>query len=366
MTKLSLLAVWALFLFAVTIQADPAQTADKKSESSFAVVVDTVATMVLDDLELIKQPENASPPVLANTNYKLTSSKPNSEAIQNEVVATLSELRSFLKSKHESPPLYEKLLTLLGSIATIIATLLGAYISYIGLSQIPFFEKNKGLIAGILGSIVFLVGLYVISGVIVSVVYVFVAILVLILAIIVFGAQLISVIDEKYPEVKTKILNSVVGSGHETPLKSLSRKNIDSLESWLSNMVFIQQIGGDTTLELVGSLVEGFTATRFTVSPDAKISSHWKNVDDRMLVPVAAKLEVFNTETERSAEVLNFQTGLVVIREGDETKFERFNVEGFSILGTALMQLNIKKHKKLIEEQEKLRASFNLNESLSI
>ncbi|MEW8626589.1 MAG: YrzE family protein [Candidatus Thiodiazotropha sp.] len=364
MLKMTVIVVWILFSCVITVNVSLAQTVEMKKESSATEVE------VAPEKKLAKPIEPEKQPKIKNLSNSLDnnslSSDSNSQVLQKEVAATLSELRSFLKSKQESPPLHEKLLTLLGSLATVIATLLGSYISYIGLKQIPFFEKNKGLIAGILGSIAFLVGLYVISGVIISVVYVFIAILVLILAIIVFGAQLISVIDEKYPEIKTKILNSVVGGGEETPLKSLSRKNIDSLESWLSHIVFIQQLGGDTTLELTGSLVEGFTATKFTVSPDAKISAHWKSIDDRMLVPVAAKLEVFNIETERSAEVLNFQTGLVVIKENDETKFERFNVEGFSILGAALMQLNIEKQKKLIEEQEKLRASFNLNESLSI
>ncbi|MCG7537335.1 hypothetical protein [Pseudoalteromonas sp. OOF1S-7] len=346
------------------------------SPAEAPVDINSTAQDEVDDSIQQNVPEASSPvqqEKSENVNFlpdqndkKLLSNLPSDNSIEKEVAATLAELRSFLKSKQESPPLQEKLLKLLTGIATVIGSILASYISYVGLTQIPFFEKNKGFIAGIFGTIAFLVGLYVISGIIVSVIYVFIAVLVLLLAILVFGAQLIGVIDEKYPEIKAKILNSITGSGKDTPLKALTRKNVGSLESWLSNIVFVQQISGEPELELIGSFVEGYTSTRFTVNPDAKISAHWKNVDDRMLVPIAAKLEIYNAENGQEAEVLNFQTGLVVVREGERTKFEKFNVEGYSILNASLVQWNLEKYKKIIEEQERLRASFNLSETQSI
>ncbi|XQF93455.1 hypothetical protein ACOBV9_06080 [Pseudoalteromonas espejiana] len=354
-------------------------TKDKKSNiSTIKALADNDRTIqnVVDGSTQENKPETASSvkkeksenenSLSPQSAEKQSSKLPSNNTIEKEIAATLAELRSFLKSKQESPPLQDKLMKLLTGIATLIGSILASYISYVGLTQIPFFEKNKGVIAGIFGTIAFLIGLYVISGIIVSVIYVFIAILILLLAILVFGAQLIGVIDEKYPEVKAKILNSFTGSGKDTPLKSLTRKNVDSLDSWLSNIVFMQQISGEPVLELAGSFVDGYTYTRFTVNPDAKIAAHWKNVDDRMLIPIAAKLEIFCQENSQEVEVLNFQSGLVVVKEGEATKFEKFNVEGYSILSASLMRWNLEKHKKLIEEQERLRASFNLNETQSI
>jgi hypothetical protein len=261
-------------------------------------------------------------------------------------------LTKFVESKSQSQRLSKTILDFLSKLVALIATILGCFVSYKAITHVSFFKEHKGIIRTILSVVVFCVLFYLLSGLVTSVLYIVIAIIILLICLVLAAAHVISFIDEKYPEVKEEIIAYFTGK-KEKPIRKVVRENISNMESWLSNLVFIQMLGGEVKLELVGSFVEGYDFSFFEIEPDEKIDSHWKNIDDRILIPVKASLKVKNTENNETAEVINVQAGLVVIKKDESIEYKKFDYKGYQILGASLVQEQAAKQKELIEEQKK-------------
>jgi hypothetical protein len=285
--------------------------------------------------------------------------------LERELVNLAATLNARLRQP-EKKSLSESFLDFLAKLAALIATIIGCIVSYKGLKKVPAFNDNKEVIALILGTIVLAVVFYCLSGLVTSVLYVLIAILVLLIALTLGVAHLLKFIDEKYPDAKDGIISFFSGSPEGKSVRRLARENISAMQSWLENIVFFQKLTGKMSLELAGSFVAGYDMSHFEIQPDDSLVPHWKNVDGRMLVPVKVRLTVFNSEDKSIAEVVNVQTGVVVVRSQESLHFKEFDYNGQKLVLASFVQSGAEYQKMLAENMLKLNADLQMFNSQSI
>jgi len=285
--------------------------------------------------------------------------------LERELTKLAAKVNVLLEPKKEDTKLAETFMDFLSKLVTLAATILGCFVSYKGLKKIPVVKDNSEIVILSLSAVVLLVLFYLLSGLVTSVLYVLIAIIILSIALVLAAAHLLKFIDDKYPEVKDSIIAHFEGTKTDASVRRMARDNVRRMEDWLSSLVFIQQIKGEKQLELAGSFVEGFDRSLFQIHPDKGIAAHWKNLDDRMLVPVMASVTIY-LKDELRGEVVNIQPGMVVITVSGEVQYKRFSNEGFTLMGESLLNMQHEQLKKLLEQQTALNNDLKLYGSQSI
>jgi hypothetical protein len=237
--------------------------------------------------------------------------------LEKELTKLAVTLNGALATKKEERKPVDSLVDLLSKLATLVATILGCFVTYKGLRKIPSVRDNSEILILALGAAVVLVLFYLLSGLVTSVLYVLVAILILLIALVLAAAHLIKFIDERYPEVKDSIIAYFSESSTEVSLRHTARDNVRRMRDWLSSLSFNQQINGEPEMELIGAFAQGYEKSIFKIHPDGAVAPSWKNIDDRMLVPIMTSV-TFRGADESCAELVNVQPGLVVIKVGNE------------------------------------------------
>ena len=286
--------------------------------------------------------------------------------LESELTEVAKSVNAQLHAKTPSKSSTDTLLDFLSKLAGLIVTLLGAFVTFKGLKKVPVVKDNQGIVVVGLGVVVLAVLFYFLSGLVTSVLYVLVAILVLLIALLLAGAHVLKFIDDEYPDVKDSIIAFFDGSSQQKSGRKLSRDIIRQLEQWLATVVFLQQINAETRLVLVGSFVGGYDVSVFEIHPDQNTFAHWKNLEDRMIVPITAALTVVKSEDKSSAEVVNIQPGLVVVRKSDGIEYVAFDHDGFKRVGIALVQRQIEKQKEILEKQIGLHNDLKVYNSQSL
>jgi len=279
--------------------------------------------------------------------------------LEKELTKLATKLNSSLEPKKDDKITLNIFVDFLTKLVTLVATILGCFVTYKGLIKIPAVRSNSEILIFGLGAVVVLVLFYLLSGLVTSVLYVLVAILILLIALVLAAAHFIKFIDEKYPDVKDSIIAHFTESSADASLKRNARNNLRMIRDWLSSLSFTQQIHGEPQLELIGAFAEGYKRSVFTLSPNDVVAPFWKNVDDRLLVPVMISV-TFYDEDNNVAELVNIQPGLVVVREGDSFKYVRFDNSGFRLLGVSLMEKHQEWIKGLLEKQNELSSALSL------
>jgi hypothetical protein len=285
--------------------------------------------------------------------------------LERSLTKLADKLNNSLELKKDEKNIPDTIIDLLIKIATLVATVLGCVVSYVGLRKIPAVRNNSGVLIAALGAIVVLVLFYLLSGIVTSVLYVIVAILILLTALALAAAHLMQFIDEKYPEVKELLITYFSVPSTEASLRHIARDNVRGMLDWLSRLSFIQQINGEPRLELIGTLAEGFERSVFELRPNASIAPFWKNIDDRLLMPVMASVTFYDKDNN-AAELVNIQPGLLVLKESGGLKYARFYDKGFSLLMASLLEKQLERAKDLLERQTELNNNIKLYNSQSV
>lgn len=289
-----------------------------------------------------------------------------STKLEEPLIGLTQALTKFVKKKSDPEDVPTKVLDFLSKLWILIATILGCYISYKGISKVPWFKQHQELIVTVITATFLLVLFYLLSSLVTSVLYVIIAILILLISLLLAAAHLIKFIDEKYPDVRDRILAHFSESSDGKSAQKLVRKNVRSMYDWLSSIVFMQRVNGDIQLKLNGSFVEGFDTSIFEIEADDRVLSHWEIIGDKMLIPVKVNLRLIDSSTGVEAQVVNIQLGLVVVRLDNQLQFKKFSNDGFQLLGAELLQAYAKNIKKLIENQQKLASNAELFNSQSL
>lgn len=242
----------------------------------------------------------------------------------------------------------------------IMASIFGPYVAYLGLTQVPFFEKHKSTIASIATISGIVLCIYIFSSIVTSLLYALVAFIILITALVVACAFIIKFIDDSYPEVKESIIAAFSPSNHQTNLKSLSRKNCQAIGAWLDSFVSSQQLTGQFKLKLNGSIVKGFDNSNFELVPHQNISPHWAVIDKEVLVPINIKLTVSDSKSGEEAVVININNGLVAVQSGEKLIYKQFNFDGVSEMVKSMLHIEQEKIKKILEEQATLNSDLQV------
>jgi hypothetical protein len=285
--------------------------------------------------------------------------------LEKELTKLATTLNTTLGSKKEEKKTVDSIVDFLSKLAALVATILGSFVTYKGLRKIPAVRDNSEILILALGAVIVLVLFYLLSGLVTSVLYVLVAILVLLIALVLATAHLIKFIDEKYPDVKDSIIAHFSESSSEASLRRTARDNVRGMCNWLLSLSFIQQINGEPEMELIGAIAEGYKKSLFKIHPDGAVAPFWKNVDDRLLVPVMISV-TFHADGESVAELVNIQPGLVVIKVGDKFKYAAFDNKGFQLMAASLLQKQQERTKKILEQQIELRNNLNVFNSQSV
>jgi len=275
-------------------------------------------------------------------------------------------LTKLVEKKSEPEKLGTTIFDLLGKLGALVVTILAGYGSYKASRKIPWFKENREFVATVVTAVSVVVLFYLLSGIVTSVLYVLVAILVLLIALVLAGAHLLKFIDDKYPDVRDSVLSSFAESSGTKSARKLVRDNIRNVGDWLSGLVFIQSLNGEDELVLEGSFAEGFDTSVFQLHPAERVTAHWQNIDDTMLIPIGTTLRLRDSASREEAEVINIQMGMIVVRIGDALRFKKFNVDGFQSLGAALIQHQATKMKALLEKQQSIASNATLFNSQSL
>ena len=349
-----------LFFQYQTVQAQvtaPAASPSSTPSSATASQSTSAASAVL-----ATKPSSAAAASSA-TPTSLAASVP--QALEQPIVDLAKALTKLAEKRAEPEKITTTIFGLLGKLGALVGTLIAAYGSYKASKKIPWFKENREFVATVVTSVSVVVLFYLLSGIITSVLYVVIAVLVLLIALALAGAHLLQFIDEKYPDVRDSILHSFAESTTSKSTRKLVRDNTRNVCDWLSNIVLVQSLNGDYELVLIGSFVEGFDASTFQLHPAERTTAHWQIIDDRMLVPVGTTLRLKNAVNGNEAEVVNIQMGMVVVRVGEGLCFQRFDADGFKILGAALLQHQAGKMKAILERQKEIAANSTLFNSQS-
>ena len=243
------------------------------------------------------KPSPAMPP----TSQNVESSKPTIFAppgqpndlsnLEKELTKLVSSLNGYvtLKSKPTKRDIKTDIMDFLTKLVALIGAILGCFVTYKGLKKVPVINNDKEILATLMGVVALAVIFYFLSGLVTSAVYIIIALIILAIALVLAAAHFLKFIDDKYPDIKDSIIEYFTASSMHRNIRKTVRNNVRLMEDWLSNIVFVQIIGGETELQLDGSVVEGYDRSKFTVEPYEKIASHWRNIDDRMLVPIKAR-----------------------------------------------------------------------------
>lgn len=263
---------------------------------------------------------------------------PLSQKLEQPLLELTDALTKFVKKQSEPENVATTILDFLIKLVALIAAIVGCYISYKGIKKIPWFKEHQDILVTILTVILLIVSSYLLSGLVTSVLYVLIAILILLIALLVAGAHLMEFIDAKYPDVRDDIVARFSESSTSKSADKLVRGNVRNIFDWLSNIVFVQGVNGNTQLKLTGSFVDGFDTSIFEIEADDRVLSHWENFSDRMLIPVKVNLRLVDSRNGQEAQLVNIQIGLVVVRLNNELQFKKFSNEGFQQLGDALVE----------------------------
>jgi hypothetical protein len=239
------------------------------------------------------------------------------------------------EEKKAEKSLAEAILEFLGKLAALVATILGCFVTYKGLRKIPVVRDNSGILILGCGAVVVLGLFYLLSGLVSPVLYAVVAILILLIALVLAAAHLMKFIDEKYPDVKDAILSNFTEGTPGESFRRAGRNRLRALHEWLSCLSWCQKEWREPELELNGTLAEGFVRSVFKLLPNDAAAPSWRNLDDQLLMPIMTRV-TFLGENNKAAELVNIQAGLVVIKEGDNVRFARFDNEGYAVLLTSL------------------------------
>jgi hypothetical protein len=285
--------------------------------------------------------------------------------LEKELTKLAAKLNETLGAKKEEKKTLDSVVDFLTKLAALVATILGCFVTYKGLRKIPAVRDNSEILLLALGAVVVLVLFYLLSGLVTSVLYVLVAILILLIALVLAAAHLIKFIDEKYPDVRDSLIAYFSESSTEASLKRTTRDNIRRMRDWLSTLAFMLQINGEQEIELIGAFVEGYEKSLFKIHPDSAVAPFWKNVDDRLLVPVMTSVTLCVGDESR-AELVNIQSGIVVIKVGDGFKYARFDYKGFELMSASLLQKQHERMQKIMERETELNNNLKLFNSQSV
>lgn len=282
-----------------------------------------------------------------------------SNHLESELIVLTKAIAKSINTEKES----FNILDFLTKLATLIATLVGIYVTYKGLMQLSFFEKYKKEISFLISISVILVILYLLSNVLTSILYIIIAILVLLIALVIASAFLIKFIDDSYPEIKENIIEFFSKGSVNTSLRKSSRKNIKLLEEWLINLTMIQKFHGSTKLQLEGSFIHGYNQTIFEIIADESLQPHWKNINNSMLIPIKIKVTIIDTATNKNSTIVNIQDGMIVINDNSNIEFKKLDISGYQTIGQSLTVFLADKMKEMLEEQTKFNDNLELYSS---
>jgi uncharacterized membrane protein len=282
------------------------------------------------------------------------------QKLEEPLIGLTRALTKFVEEKSEPENASTKVVDFLTKLGVLVATIIGCYVSYAGIRKIPWFAEHREFVVTAFTAIFLLVLFYLLSGLVTSVLYVLVAILILLISLFLAAAHLLKFIDEKYPDVRDNILAHFSESSSSRSAQKLVRDNVRNMFEWLSNIVFMQRVNGDTLLTLVGSFVDGFDTSIFEIEADDRVLSHWEIINDKMLIPVKMNLRVIDSSTGTDAQIVNIQLGLVVVKMNNKLQFKKFSNAGFQVLGAALIQLQATKMKEVLESQKQFSANATI------
>jgi hypothetical protein len=341
----------------------------------------TISNAMTDEIIASKRETNNKPSI---TNMVLD------DNLSNELSRLTGVIANYVNSLPDETDEKRGILDFVSKLALLIGTILSCLGAYKALTTRPFFNKHREAIILISALLIFSALFYLLSGLVVSIVYIALAIIIVLSVLLLSSVYLLNFIDEKYPESKINLIDYFAEVVEGKSIKKLAKRNLSLIEDWLNSVILHQQIYNEPKLELSGSFVKGYNKTIFEIMPDESVVSHWKKIDNKMLIPIQVRITVVNTpdkpsaeavvntpdkpsaeavvntpdkpsaETvvntpyENLAEIVNIQYGVVVVGEHKEWVFKGIDYKGFQDIGAEFLKTNKEKLKETNKEHEKI------------
>ena len=265
--------------------------------------------------------------------------------LEKEIISLISEAKEYVKQQNQPKNNWTKILDFLKQIFALISTILTLIIGYYGLRKTSFFEKNKGLLMSILTFIFCVALVYIFNEILFTVVFAFLSVGVLVF---VFFGVLLGYLkyfddDKRVKETILSYINFIPlgnSKNSETQVEQFSTDFIESLLSYLNTIKLHQLHNKEFEMVLPGSLIADSDFTIFKLIPTEKNYPHWKNIDNKLLLPIYIDV-LFVKKSDVKQDIViyklkNIQYGLVVVENSvSNLEYKAFDTTKWKDMATS-------------------------------
>lgn len=296
--------------------------------------------------------KNATPKVETNRNNVI------SNELNKELVSLTKSLSGLVERKEKGGFSWEGALDFFSKLVAIFVSIVGPYLTYLGLIQASPLERHKETIAKLAVIIGVVSCVYVFSGIVTSVLYAIIAFIVLLISLVVAFAFIIKFIDESLPEVKESLLSKFTQNGRDLKPRQLAKKCAISVANVLNTIADYQQIHGVPKLHFDNSFVEGFDKTILELLPHSSVTSHWTTIDNEVVVPVNINATVTDSSTGKAVKVININAGLVVVEDGKSLDYRKFDRDGLTEVANEMVKIQYQHITQMMNEQRSFQGTL--------